>query len=71
MPDERSESLGATTEPGVSIPSRHHFKVAAGSSAQHRDLGEPALPGTVTPDVQQNLPRLSVVNYTMWAHNAC
>lgn len=53
------------------MPGRHHLEIAPGGSAQHRDFDKLALPGAVTPDVQQNLHRLSVVNYTMWAHNAC
>ncbi|MFN6546993.1 hypothetical protein [Mycolicibacterium nivoides] len=53
------------------MPCRQHLEIAPGGSAQHRDLDEPALPGAVTADVQEDLLGLSVVNYTMWAHNAC
>ncbi|WP_207550627.1 hypothetical protein [Mycolicibacterium setense] len=53
------------------MPGSDNLQVTADRTAQNRDLGEPALPGTVAPDVQQDLLALSVVNYTMWAHNAC
>lgn len=53
------------------MPGSHDLEISPGRSAQHRDFAEPALPGTVAPDMQQNLNQLSVVNYTMWAHNAC
>ena len=73
-----AQSLEGALMPGPVIAGHAKLEADCGNchvrfdrAAQHRDLGEPAPPGAVPPDVKQHLRRLSVVNYTMWAHNAC
>lgn len=63
--------LCSATESVVRVPRRPHVHRAVGAPPQHRDLGKPAPSGPVAAHVCQHLTQLSVVNYTMWAHNAC
>lgn len=58
-------------EPGVRVPCCAHVENTVDPALQHGDLRQPSPPFAVPADMEQYLYELSVVNYTMWAHNAC